>query len=190
MSKKETAQEQEDVKSQEEVQNEVEETVSEEQETEVSEKEEISVEEKLKQELQASEDKYLRLYSEFENFRKRTQKEKADLISASKGDTFKLILPILDDFDRALKSINDAQDVESLKEGVDLIHSKMVSTLKNSGLEEMQVLEQEFDAELHEAITNIPAPSEELKGKVLDVVEKGYKLNERIIRFPKVVVGN
>lgn len=191
MGKKETAQEQEDLKAKEELQNEAEETVAEKSdEPKEASAQEVSEEEKLKEELKAAEDKYLRLYSEFENFRKRTQKEKADLISSSKGDTFKLILPILDDFDRALKSMNEADDVKSLKEGVDLIHSKMLSSLKNNGLKEMEVLEQEFDAELHEAITNIPAPSDDLKGKVVDVVEKGYKLNDKIIRFPKVVVGN
>lgn len=151
---------------------------------------EASKEENLKEELKAWEDKYLRLYSEFENFRKRTQKEKADLISSSKGDTFKLILPILDDFDRALKSINEAEDINSLKEGVELIHSKIVKSLSGNGLEEMKTQEEEFNPDIHEAITNIPAPSEELKGKVVDVVEKGYKLNDKIIRFPKVVVGN
>lgn len=191
MGKKETAQEQEDLKAKEELKNEAEETVAEKSdEPKEASAKEVSEEEKLKEELKAAEDKYLRLYSEFENFRKRTQKEKADLISSSKGDTFKLILPILDDFDRALKSMNEADDVKSLKEGVDLIHSKMLSSLKNNGLKEMEVLEQEFDAELHEAITNIPAPSDDLKGKVVDVVEKGYKLNDKIIRFPKVVVGN
>lgn len=191
MGKKETAQEQEDLKAKEELQNEAEETVAEKSdEPKEASAKEVSEEEKLKEELKVAEDKYLRLYSEFENFRKRTQKEKADLISSSKGDTFKLILPILDDFDRALKSMNEADDVKSLKEGVDLIHSKMLSSLKNNGLKEMEVLEQEFDAELHEAITNIPAPSDDLKGKVVDVVEKGYKLNDKIIRFPKVVVGN
>jgi molecular chaperone GrpE len=152
----------------------------------VEDKKEESLEEKIK----IQEDKYLRLFSEFDNFRKRTQKEKAELISATKADVFKLILPILDDFDRALKSINNASDVESLKEGVELIHSKIVQTLKSKGLESMEILHQEFNADEHEAITNIPAPSEDLKGKIVDVVETGYKLNDKIIRYPKVVVGN
>ena len=136
------------------------------------------------------EDKYLRLFSEFENFRRRTTKEKVDLITSAKADTFKLLLPVLDNFDRALKSISEASDVESLKEGVNLIHHMMISTLNKEGLKEMEVKEQTFNAEEHEAITNIPAPSEDLKGKIVDVVEKGYILNEKIIRFPKVVVGN
>lgn len=155
--------------------------------TEVAEdKKEESLEDKIK----IQEDKYLRLFSEFDNFRKRTQKEKAELISATKADVFKLILPILDDFDRALKSINNASDVESLKVGVELIHSKILQTLKSKGLESMEILHQEFNADEHEAITNIPAPSEDLKGKIVDVVETGYKLNDKIIRYPKVVVGN
>ena len=152
----------------------------------VEDKKEESLEEKIK----VQEDKYLRLFSEFDNFRKRTQKEKAELISATKADVFKLILPILDDFDRALKSITNASDVESLKEGVELIHSKILQTLKSKGLESMEILHQEFNADEHEAITNIPAPSEDLKGKIVDVVETGYKLNDKIIRYPKVVVGN
>lgn len=147
-------------------------------------------EESLEEKIKVQEDKYLRLFSEFDNFRKRTQKEKAELISATKADVFKLILPILDDFDRALKSITNASDVESLKEGVELIHSKILQTLKSKGLESMEILHQEFNADEHEAITNIPAPSEDLKGKIVDVVETGYKLNDKIIRYPKVVVGN
>jgi molecular chaperone GrpE len=147
-------------------------------------------EESLEEKIKVQEDKYLRLFSEFDNFRKRTQKEKAELISATKADVFKLILPILDDFDRALKSITNASDVESLKEGVELIHSKILQTLKSKGLESMDILHQEFNADEHEAITNIPAPNEDLKGKIVDVVETGYKLNDKIIRYPKVVVGN
>lgn len=151
---------------------------------------ENTIEESLEEKLKIQEDKYLRLFSEFDNFRKRTQKEKAELISATKADVFKLILPILDDFDRALKSITNASDIDSLKEGVELIHSKILQTLKSKGLESMDILNQEFNADEHEAITNIPAPSEDLKGKIIDVVETGYKLNEKIIRYPKVVVGN
>lgn len=135
------------------------------------------------------EDRYLRLFSEYENFRKRTARERTDLIVSSKADTFKLLLPVLDDFDRALKSIGEASDVDSLREGVDLIYDKMVKSLGAQGLKEMEVQEKEFNAEEHEAITNIPAPTEKMKGKIVDVVEKGYILNEKIIRYPKVVVG-
>ncbi|MFT6715922.1 MAG: molecular chaperone GrpE [Saprospiraceae bacterium] len=150
---------------------------------------ELSEEEKKDAKIAGLEDKYLRLFSEYENFRKRTSREKSELITASKADTFKVLLPVLDDFDRALKSIGDASDVDSLKEGVNLIYDKVVMSLGAQGLKEMDILEKEFNAEEHEAITNIPAPTKKLKGKILDVVEKGYILNEKIIRFPKVVVG-
>lgn len=167
---------------QEEVQNEKQEEKVEETKTE---KKEVSVEEKLSQ----AEDKFLRLYSEFENFRKRTQKEKADLITGAAADVYKVLLPILDDFDRAKDNIDKAEDIASLKEGLDLIFDKLSKSLKSNGLELMDVKEKDFNADEHEAITNIPAPTEELKGKVVDVVEKGYTLNGKIIRFPKVVVG-
>lgn len=140
--------------------------------------------------IQELEDRYLRLFSEFENFRKRTAKEKVDLFAGAKADTFKILLPVLDNFDRALKSVGEASDVESIKEGINLIHGQILNSLNGQGLKEMEVQGEEFNAEEHEAITNIPAPSEDLKGKVVDVVEKGYKLNDKIIRFPKVVVGN
>ncbi|MBI35539.1 MAG: nucleotide exchange factor GrpE [Flavobacteriales bacterium] len=146
---------------------------------------EVSTEDKLQQ----AEEKFLRIFSEYENFRKRTQKEKADLISGAAADVYKVILPILDDLDRAKDNIERAEDVASLKEGLELIFDKLTKSLKSNGLELMDVKEQDFNADEHEAITNIPAPSEELKGKVLEVVEKGYTLNGKIIRFPKVVVG-
>jgi molecular chaperone GrpE len=165
------------------------------QDTEQDQKEEESTEPELSDDeikdakIAEQEDRYLRLFSEYENFRKRTSREKSELITGSKADAFKVLLPVLDDFDRALKSIGEASDVKSLKEGVDLIYDKMVKSLGAEGLKEMDVQEKEFNAEEHEAITNIPAPSKKLKGKILDVVEKGYILNEKIIRFPKVVVG-
>ena len=146
---------------------------------------EVSMEDKL----QLAEDKFLRIFSEYENFRKRTQKEKADLISGAAADVYKVLLPILDDLDRAKDNIEKAEDVASLKQGLELIFDKLTKSLKSNGLELMDVKEQDFNADEHEAITNIPAPSEELKGKVIEVVEKGYTLNGKIIRFPKVVVG-
>lgn len=155
------------------------------QEAPAEEKKELTPEEKL----QVSEDKYLRLFSEFENFRRRTQKEKTDLIIGASVDSYKVILPILDDFDRAKENIETATDIDSLKEGINLILDKFTKSLGSKGLEVMEVKDQAFDADEHEAITNIPAPTEDLKGKVIDVVEKGYKLNGKIIRFPKVVVG-
>jgi molecular chaperone GrpE len=157
---------------------------------ETNETHELSSQEIAENKIKELEDKHLRLFSEFENYRKRTQKEKSDLITSAKADTFKLLLPILDDFDRALKSISEASNVDSLKEGVLLIYNKITKSLETQGLTEMDVKEKEFNAEEHEAITNIPAPSEKLKGKILDVLEKGYILNEKIIRYPKVIVGN
>ena len=154
-------------------------------EEKAEEKKELTSEEKLK----VSEDKFLRLFSEFENFRRRTQKEKANLITGASVDAYKIMLPILDDFDRAKETIDNAEDIKSLKEGINLILDKFTKSLVTSGLEVMNVVEQEFNADEHEAITNIPAPTEALKGKIIDVVEKGYKLNGKVIRFPKVVVG-
>jgi len=170
---------------QEEVQQEGNTDASAETEAKTEEKKEVTLEEKLQQ----SEDKFLRIYSEYENFRKRTQKEKADLITGAAADVYKVLLPILDDLDRAKENIDKAEDVASLKEGLELIFDKLSKSLKSNGLELMDVKEQDFNADEHEAITNIPAPTEELKGKVIDVVEKGYTLNGKIIRFPKVVVG-
>ena len=154
-------------------------------EEKAEEKKELTSEEKLN----ISEDKFLRLFSEFENFRRRTQKEKANLITGASVDAYKIMLPILDDFDRAKETIDNAEDIKSLKEGINLILDKFTKSLVTNGLEVMNVVEQEFNADEHEAITNIPAPTEALKGKIIDVVEKGYKLNGKVIRFPKVVVG-
>ena len=147
-------------------------------------------EELLKQELALANDKYIRLYSEFDNFRRRTAKEKIDLMNNGAADFFKMMLPVVDDFERALKSINDASDVDALKQGVDLIYTKFKNTLTAKGLKEMESKEQTFDADLHEAITQIPAPTTDLKGKVVDELEKGYYLNDKVIRYAKVVVGN
>lgn len=134
-------------------------------------------------------DKYLRLYSEFDNFRRRTQKEKLDLYKTAGVDIFKSLLPVMDDFERAMKSMEESQDFESLKTGVDLIFNKLSSVLKTNGVESMDAQGKDFDSEIHEAITQIPAPDKKMKGKVMDVVEKGYSLNEKVIRYAKVVVG-
>jgi molecular chaperone GrpE len=135
-------------------------------------------------------DKYLRLYSEFDNYRKRTSKEKLDVINTAGADIISNLLPVVDDFERALKSAESTQDIEALKEGVNLIYQKLLNSLYKKGLEPMKATGEEFDPELHEAITNIPAPSEDMKGKVVDEVEKGYLLNGKVIRYAKVVVGN
>jgi len=140
------------------------------------------------QQLKDAQDKYLRLYSDFDNFRKRTQKEKADLINYAAGDVIKDLLCVLDDFERAIQSNESNQDTDSIKEGFKLLHHKFDLVLKQKGLLEMECVGESFDAEVHEAITNVPA-SDEMKGKVVDVVQKGYFLKERVLRYAKVIVG-
>lgn len=134
-------------------------------------------------------DKYLRLYSEFDNFRKRTAKEKIELSQTAGEEVFKSLLPVLDDFERAIKSNSETSDIKAVNDGVNLIFQKFRQTLQQKGLQEMKSMGATFDADIHEAITNIPAPSEELKGKIVDELEKGYSLNGKIIRFAKVVIG-
>lgn len=134
-------------------------------------------------------DKYLRLYAEFENYKKRTIREKLDMMKTAAQDTLAAILPVLDDFDRAKKVSDDDNSEESFSEGVTLVYHKLYTVLKNKGLEEMQSTGEIFDPEYHEAVTEIPAPSEDMKGKVVDTIEKGYMLKDRIIRHAKVVVG-
>lgn len=152
--------------------------------------EELSVEEQFKEDLAKEKDKFLRLFAEFENFKKRTSKERMELFKTAGQDVIVSMLPILDDFDRALKEISKAEENELFK-GVELIGNKFRETLKNKGLSEMEVGEGDvFDAEIHDAVTQIPAPSKKLKGKIIDVIEKGFKLGDKIIRHPKVVVGN
>lgn len=134
-------------------------------------------------------DKYMRIYSEFENFRRRTAREKLDLISTASEGVIKDIIPSLDDFDRALKTNEESGDLEALKEGMKLVHQKLHAALKAKGLQEMESQGKEFNIDEHEALTKIPAPADDLKGKVIDVIEKGYKLNDKVIRYAKVVVG-
>jgi len=144
----------------------------------------------LGQKLDEMNDKYLRLFSEFDNFRKRTQKERLELFKTASEDVMISLLPVLDDFERALKAAEENGADENHKEGIDLIYNKFKNTLKQKGLESLDSMNQDFDTDFHEAITNIPAPSPEMKGKVVDVIEKGYKLNDKVIRFARVVVGN
>lgn len=134
-------------------------------------------------------DKYLRLYSDFDNYRKRTIKEKGDLISSASGDIMKDLLTVLDDFERAIQSNEESNDPESLKEGFQLIYNKFKSILTAKGLKPMDSKGEPFDIDHHEAVTNIPAQDDEDKGKVMDVIEKGYFLNEKVLRYAKVVVG-
>lgn len=152
-------------------------------------KEETSEKDQLKADLEKEKDKFLRLFAEFENYKRRTSKERVEMFKTANQDVVVAMLPVLDDFDRALNEIRKAKDKDLLK-GVELIYNKFRETLRSKGLQEMEVKEGDsFDADLHEAITQIPAPSDKLKGKIVDVVEKGYKLGERIVRYPKVVTG-
>jgi molecular chaperone GrpE len=151
--------------------------------------EELSVEQKLEEDLANEKDKFLRLFAEFENYKKRTSKERIDLFRTANQEVLQAMLPVLDDFDRAMVQIAKSED-ELLLKGVELIYEKLKSTLVSKGLEEVEVRAGDaFNADFAEAITQIPAPSDDLKGKIVDVLEKGYKLGDRIIRFPKVVLG-
>jgi len=134
-------------------------------------------------------DKHLRLFSEFDNYRKRTTKERIELFKTASADLIGELLSVLDDFDRANKSFETTTDIEAVKQGFELIHSKLLGVLTKKGLEAMDAQGKEFDTDFHEALTEIPAPTEDLKSKVVDVVEKGYLLNGKVIRFAKVVVG-
>lgn len=159
------------------------------EEEQAVETEEISETEQLKADLEKEKDKFLRLFAEFENYKRRTSKERLELFKTANQEVMTAMLPVLDDFDRALNEIQKAKDKNLLK-GVELIHNKFRETLKNKGLEAMEVRSGDsFDADMHEAITQVQAPSDKLKGKIVDVVERGYKLGDKIIRFPKVVTG-
>lgn len=144
----------------------------------------------LRQEAADLKDKYLRLYSEFDNFRRRTAKERMELLKTANEDVLASLLPVLDDFERARKAFKESPENKNLLEGIELIYNKLFKTLESKGLKPMESIGQEFNSELHEAITQIPAPSEELKGKIIDEVEKGYYLNEKVIRFAKVIIGS
>lgn len=151
---------------------------------------ELSVEEQLKAQLDESKDQYLRLMAEFENFKKRTRTERLELIKTANSDAIKSMITVLDDFDRAQKAIEQSTDVAAIKDGLNLVHHKLKTTLVSQGLKELEnSIGKVFDTDLHEAVTNIPAPTEDMKGKVVDELEKGYLLNDKVIRFAKVVVG-
>jgi len=155
------------------------------EEEQEEEKREPTTEEKLA-ELQ---DRYLRLSAEYDNFRKRTLKEKIDLQKSANESLLEALLPVADDFDRAMQSVEEAKDIEAVKEGMRLISGKFQGFLTQQGVKEIAAVNKAFDTDLHEAITKIPAPSKKLKGKVVDVVQKGYYLNEKVLRFSKVVIG-
>ena len=179
MSKKENVEENENIEHNEEV-------VAEKDQQEQEAPKEKTEEEKAEEES----NRYLRLYSEFENFRKRTQKEKLELFKTAAEDVLKDLIPVLDDLERAQKANETADNVESVKEGFTLIYEKLNKTLKNKGLEPLpSSIGEKLDIEKHEAITQIPTPTDDMKGKVIDEVEKGYSLNGKVIRYTKVVIG-
>lgn len=151
--------------------------------------EEVSEVDQLKQDLENEKDKFLRLFAEFENYKRRTTKERIEMYKTAGQEVIQSLLPVMDDFDRALKEYSEEKDDPHVQ-GMTLISNKFKETLKSKGLEEATVkVGDTFDAEIHEAITQIPAPKKKLVGKVVDVIEKGYKLGDKMIRFPKVVTG-
>jgi molecular chaperone GrpE len=145
---------------------------------------------RLTAELADSKEKYLRLYADFENLRRRTAKEKLEYIKSANEDIIKVILPVIDDFERAQKSSANVEDPSVVKEGMQLIYNKLYKTLEQKGLKPMESVGKSFDPDLHESITQIPAPKEDLKGKVIDELEKGYFLNDKVLRFAKVIIGS
>ncbi len=153
--------------------------------TDKDDKTEESVEEKLTD----IRNKYLRLSAEFDNYRKRTLKEKIDLTKSAGESMLANLLPVMDDFDRAAKMMEDTEEITAIKEGVNLISNKFREFLKQNGVKEIESYNREFDTDLHEAITKIPAPNKSMKGKVVDVIQKGYYLNDKVIRYSKVVIG-
>jgi len=151
--------------------------------------EELSAEDKLKQEVAELNDKYLRLFAEFDNFKRRTQKERVELLQTAGKDVVVSLLPVLDDFERAIKATENTTEVAPVREGIVLVQTKLKSILNQKGLKEIESINTEFNTDLHEAITQIPSPTDEQKGKVIDELEKGYTLNDKVVRFAKVVVG-
>lgn len=153
-------------------------------------KEEKTAEEQLQDQLAAEKDKFMRLFAEFENYKKRTNKERIELFKTASEGVMLAMLPVLDDFERALTHIEEDKEAEELRKGVLLIYNKLLNTLEQKGLSKIEVNKGDtFNADDHEAVTQIPAPSDDLKGKIIDVVERGYKLGDKVIRFPKVVIG-
>lgn len=145
---------------------------------------------KMELELSAANDKYLRLYSDFDNYKKRINRERIDLIKSAAQDVMISILPMLDDMERAIKAMNEAKDVNAVKEGVQLVYQKMKTITEGKGLKAMDAVGKDFDADLHDAIANVPVTNEKQKGKVIEEIEKGYYLNDKVIRHAKVIVGN
>ncbi len=199
MAEKKSKQKEKDINATEEAKVQAEDTVEasaeQNQEEVVADKKKSSKKEKkdalkaLESQLDEISDKHLRLQAEFDNFRRRTLKEKSDLIKSAGESILLNLLPVIDDFDRALETLKDVDNEEPSKKGLLLINTKFKEFLKQNGVVEIDALHQEFDCDYHEAITKIPAPSDDLKGKNVDVVQKGYLLGEKVIRFSKVVIG-
>ena len=159
------------------------------EETGEEEKEEPKKEPTAEEKLAELQDRYLRLSAEYDNFRKRTLKEKIDMQKRANQNLLEAILPVADDFDRAMQSVDEAKDIKAVKEGMKLISGKFKGFLNHQGVKEIEAVNKAFDTDLHEAITKIPAPSKKLKGKVVDVIQKGYYLNDKVLRFSKVIIG-
>ena len=157
--------------------------------TEAKEQKKDKLIEALNLKIKEQEDRYLRLSAEFDNYRKRTLKEKADLTKFGEEELMLKLLPVIDDFDRAIQLMNKVEDIEAMKDGLKLIYNKFSDFLKQKNVQEIEAVHKEFDTDCHEAITKIPAQEKKLKGKVVDVIEKGYTLNGKVIRFSKVVIG-
>ncbi len=191
MKKKNKAQENEEVVNENVATEEAEkDETAEAQNEEIEEPIELTAEEKLTIEVAEAKDKYLRLYSEFENFRRRNAKERIELIKTASQDLMADLIPTIDDFERAQQANQKQEDIEAVKEGFELIHKKLLKTLESKGLKLMNTEKgTAFDADLHEAVTQFPVEEEELKGKIIDTVEKGYFLGEKVVRFAKVVIG-
>lgn len=164
--------------------------VAEEQSLPDTEKAEESKEAKLEVELSEARDKYLRVYSDFENYKKRVARERIELSKMAGVDIFLSIIPVMDDMERAMKAMNESANADTMKEGLTLVFNKLKSITESKGMKAMESIGKIFDPELHDAITNIPATSEDMKGKVVDEIEKGYYLNDKVIRHAKVIVGN
>lgn len=143
----------------------------------------------LEQELQEQKEKYLRLSADFDNYRKRTMKEKIELSKQAGEEIFARILPVLDNLERAMKAVEEAKDLEAVKEGMHLIYNMFNEYIGQQGIKEIEAMHQEFDTDVHDAVTKIPAPDKKLKGKIVDVIERGYFLNDKVLRYAKVVIG-
>lgn len=152
-------------------------------------KEEVKSEPTAEEKYAELNNKYLRIHAEFDNYRKRTNKERIDIIGNASASVLKDMIPVIDDFERAILNNKEVEDATSIKQGFELIYNKFVNTLKSRGLTPMDSIGQDFNPDIHEAIANVPAPKKKQKGKVIDAVEKGYTLNDKVIRFAKVVVG-